>query len=554
MSESGSPAPDRVGPGVAGLLPYLTRPAVDWGRSEDSGDDTVSRWRAVEGTMVFGDVSGFTKMSERLARHGKVGAEEVADAINACFEELLDVAYRCGGSLLKFGGDAMLLLFTGDGHAVRAAHAAVGMRARLRVAGRIRTTAGLVVLRISIGVHSGTFHLALVGGSHRELLVVGPGITETVAAEGVATAGEIVMSAAAAAALPARCRGPARGDRWLLRAPSGPSPDLPIVPSDPSGVDLRRYVPVAIRRHLLGGGEEPEHRAATVAFLHFDGTDAVLEESGPAELADRLDALVRAVQRAADRHDVCFLGTDVDHDGGKIILVSGVPRRVGDDEQQMLLALRQIADEDLPLALRIGSTPARSSRGTWEPSSGAPTPSMGDTVNLAARLMARAAPGEIVATAEVLERSAVRFRTTALPPFLVKGKRRPVTAFTVGELLRERERRTDRCPHRRGPSSSRSSVPSWRPYEAGLGRVVEITADPGGGKSRWWTRCADWPSPSGVSPSPARATRPPLRTPPSGCSGGSCWGWAPARTTGCSPVPWPTRSTRWHLGCATGWR
>ena len=159
-------------PGTSTLLPYLSGPAVEWARL-DAADPSVPRWQAVEGTMVFGDVSGFTKMSERLARHGKVGAEEVADAINACFEALLDVAYRCGGSLIKFGGDALLLLFTGEGHATRAAHAAVGMRSRLRSLGRIDTTAGRVTLRISIGVHSGTFHLFLVGGSHRELIVAG---------------------------------------------------------------------------------------------------------------------------------------------------------------------------------------------------------------------------------------------------------------------------------------------------------------------------------------------------------------------------------------------
>ena len=134
--------------------------------------------------MVFGDVSGFTNMSERLARHGKVGAEEVADGINTCFEQLLDVAYGHGGSLIKFGGDALLLLFTGADHADRAAHAAVGMRARLRDAGRLQTTAGQVTLRISIGVHSGTFDLFLVGGSHRELVVAGPAATATVAIGG----------------------------------------------------------------------------------------------------------------------------------------------------------------------------------------------------------------------------------------------------------------------------------------------------------------------------------------------------------------------------------
>ena len=127
--------------------------------------------------MVFGDVSGFTKMSERLARHGKVGAEEIADAINTCFEELLGVANRAGGSLLKFGGDALLLLFDGDDHAVRAAQAAIGMRARLRDVGRLSTSAGKVVLRISIGVHTGSFNVFLVGGTHRELVVSGPAVT-----------------------------------------------------------------------------------------------------------------------------------------------------------------------------------------------------------------------------------------------------------------------------------------------------------------------------------------------------------------------------------------
>ena len=123
VPRSGSSSPTSI------LLPYITRPAIEWARLHQADADTPF-WREVEGTMVFGDVSGFTKMSERLARHGKVGAEEVADAINTCFEELLGVAYRCGGNLLKFGGDALLLLFTGEDHATRAAHAAIGMRSR----------------------------------------------------------------------------------------------------------------------------------------------------------------------------------------------------------------------------------------------------------------------------------------------------------------------------------------------------------------------------------------------------------------------------------------
>ena len=39
----------------------------------------------LDGTAVFGDISGFTRLSERLARKGDEGAELLVDTINACF-------------------------------------------------------------------------------------------------------------------------------------------------------------------------------------------------------------------------------------------------------------------------------------------------------------------------------------------------------------------------------------------------------------------------------------------------------------------------------------
>src|ERR1700733_5392799 len=92
----------------------------------------------LDGTMVFADVSGFTRLSERLARSGKEGAEHLVDAINTCFSALLADAYERGGSLLKFGGDAMLLWFEDYEHVERACASAVAMRRTLREVGRIR--------------------------------------------------------------------------------------------------------------------------------------------------------------------------------------------------------------------------------------------------------------------------------------------------------------------------------------------------------------------------------------------------------------------------------
>ena len=129
------------------LRPYAPRLLIRW-----LAEQPHLSFRTLEGSMVFVDISGFTKMSERLARHGKVGAEEVTEVLGAVFAKLLAVAYGEDGSLLKFGGDALLLWFSGTGHAARAATAAHGMRGTLRSVGRLDTTAGKVVLRMSVGV------------------------------------------------------------------------------------------------------------------------------------------------------------------------------------------------------------------------------------------------------------------------------------------------------------------------------------------------------------------------------------------------------------------
>ena len=85
--------------GADPYAPFLSRVATTW------PDDR--RHHVVEGTLVFADVSGFTALSERLAKRGKVGAELLTDLLDAVFEQLLDAALDLGGDLLAFGGDAL---------------------------------------------------------------------------------------------------------------------------------------------------------------------------------------------------------------------------------------------------------------------------------------------------------------------------------------------------------------------------------------------------------------------------------------------------------------
>ena len=459
------------------LAPYFPRLAIEWLRSTPE-----LTHQELEGTIAFVDISGFTKLSERLARLGKSGAEELTATIDSCFVALLDLAVANGGRLLKFGGDALLVYFSGEAHQARACLAAMEMRRALRVVGRLTVLGQRISLRMSVGVHSGLFNFFLVGESHREFVVTGPGASAVVEMEGTADAGEIVVSAATAAALRPSLVGPAKGPGFLLRRPpSLPEPPFLAFEQVDHDLDLRQGIPLGLRAALITR-TEPEHRRVTVAFIHYDGTDRLIAEAGPEEAARQLDVLVTHVQGAVDRQGVTFLATDADKDGGKIILTAGAPSTSGDDEQRMLLAVREIMDAENPLPIRIGVNQGSVFVGEVGPHYRRTFTVMGDAVNLAARLMAKAAPGEIYTTPDLLARSQTGFASTELEPFFVKGKAKPVRAVRLGAKTRDvTSGGDDELPFvGRGPELARLEEIAT----SGRGAVVEIVGATGVGKSR----------------------------------------------------------------------
>jgi class 3 adenylate cyclase/predicted ATPase len=451
-------------------------------------DAPGARWRELDATCCFVDISGFTALSERLAKRGRIGAEELTEVLNHVFSRMLDVAYSKGGALLKFGGDALLLAYTGDDHPRLAAEGAVAMRAALREARTLPTSVGRVNLKMSVGVHTGSFHLFRVGMSHRELLITGPAASETTRMEATADAGEIVVSTDTAQRLPKDAVGQPKGDGHLLRwrrvVEDGPGP---VVARSVPDRAVESSVPVALRLRLAQRGGEAEHRLASVGFVKFMGTDDLIASDGPAATADALDAIVQSVQYAADREGVTFLASDIDANGGKIILVTGVPATQEDDEGRMLRAARTVMDHPLPLPVRIGVNRGHVFSGDIGTPYRRTFTIMGDTVNLAARLMAAAKPGEVYATGTVLDQSRTQFETEALEPFYVKGKSEPVQAYGVGAATGTRAETFGALPFRGRDKELALLQDALEVAEAGKGGAVLIEAERGVGKTRLTT-------------------------------------------------------------------
>jgi class 3 adenylate cyclase len=91
---------------MSGLRSHVPEIAVEWAL-----DAPERLWQAVDGTLCFADISGFTALAERLSRRGRMGGEELVETLSRVFGAMLDSARDRDGMLLKFGGDALLFLF-----------------------------------------------------------------------------------------------------------------------------------------------------------------------------------------------------------------------------------------------------------------------------------------------------------------------------------------------------------------------------------------------------------------------------------------------------------
>jgi class 3 adenylate cyclase/tetratricopeptide (TPR) repeat protein len=423
------------------LKPYVPRLQIEWVR-----DTPEVTYRAVEGSLAFVDISGFTALTESLNRRGKIGAELLRDTLNPIFCALLDEAYRWGAGLLKWGGDAMLLLFEGLDHERRAARAAWEMQKTIERVGRVRVGSSRVTLRMSIGIATGAIDFFLAGSVHRELLVAGPIATETAGIEGAVDAGEIGVSPALAEHLAPSCVGRQKDTALLLVAPPDtdemPAPDVGRV----SGPVVASCIPIAAREHMLLGRGEPEHRAVTAAFFDLMNTDALLAELGPTAFAEALDERISSIQEAAARYKVPFNVTDVSKGSVKVLLTAGAPSTTGHDEEQTLRLVREVMDRPGVVPMRAGLDAGHVFTGDFGPPYRRTYAVLGDAINTAARVMARAEPGQILATDVVLERSRTAFEGTPIEPFAAKGKAEPVKASLVGPIVGRREERIAETP------------------------------------------------------------------------------------------------------------
>lgn len=129
-------------------------------------------------TVLFCDIRNFTTLSEKLP------AEKVVGLLNKYFDKMIDIIFQHKGTLNKFMGDGMMVIFGApledDKQQENAITAAVSMVQTLKSINEEIVRDGIEAISIGVGIHTG---LAVVGniGSEKRMEYTAIGDTVNVA-------------------------------------------------------------------------------------------------------------------------------------------------------------------------------------------------------------------------------------------------------------------------------------------------------------------------------------------------------------------------------------
>ncbi|MBN1484574.1 MAG: tetratricopeptide repeat protein [Chloroflexia bacterium] len=484
------------------LAPYIP-PPLRRRILVDAACPTEPRSERFAAAVLFADISGFTPLTEALARRGAEGPEEITRLLNRYFSRMIHLAEAEGGEVVEFGGDSVTVLFIAEqeplSHAVRRAlQAAEAMQAAMGDFAQVETSAGPVALGLKIGLGAGEVLTMQLGGVRErwEYAVAGAPGRQAAESESRAQRGEILLSPEAQKLLHPRPLPPRPLQQLDWEALRRTLPD-------PAAIEetMRCHVPGAIRGWLESGLQEwlGVLRPMSVIFASLAGLN-----DQQADFVEHLHSLLRMVQRTLYRYEGTLARLAVDDKGTTIMALLGAPPLAHEDDptralrcaQDLIDQLHEHAAEVGLGGLSIGVTTGHVFAGPVGGESRREYTVMGDAVNLAARLMVAAAQlppredgrGQLLCDFGTYRQARNQVALELLPPIRVKGKAGLVRVYRPAATA---------DPHQPAAISGSPATPlvgraaeraqleaALDALDAGRGQVLLITGEAGIGKSR----------------------------------------------------------------------
>ncbi|XP_062457207.1 adenylate cyclase type 10-like [Rhea pennata] len=151
------------------------------------------------GVLLFADVSGFTALTEKFSQSVSLerGADELTQTLNDYMGDIVEELLGFGGDILKFAGDAVLVLWRVRETQLRDTISLVLQCCRqIQEKYSVRDTDVGLKLRLKIGISAGHMSLLTVGDrKEQHFLILGKAVGEVWQAQNLASASDVILSA-----------------------------------------------------------------------------------------------------------------------------------------------------------------------------------------------------------------------------------------------------------------------------------------------------------------------------------------------------------------------
>ena len=256
--------------------------AIGQGRTPEAGEQAFS---AREVTILFADVRGFSALVSEYP------TEVVLRVLDRCFSRMTEIIVRHYGTIDKFIGDAIMVIFPGDAtaprdHARRALLCAVEMQIAMNELRSVKE-GRLPELYMGIGISTGTVMAGLIGAAeHRAFTIVGEEVNIAARIEALSLRGQVLMSEATyehcqdfvQVGEPVEVHVKGRSRRMVVREALGIPALGKVVPRQDVRKSPRVQVRLPLEYSLMEGKTAAaEHRQGLVRDLGYHGALIELE-------------------------------------------------------------------------------------------------------------------------------------------------------------------------------------------------------------------------------------------------------------------------------------
>lgn len=458
--------------------------------SEKPPQPGQSRFGWEEGTLLFTDLAGFSRLIEANAHQGPSAAVTLLDLLNRYLSKMIEILQQAGGILLEFTGDALLAEFRSDERqrdTLRAVRAGLRMQRAMQEFQQIATPHGVYSFGMRVGIHRGRFLAADIGTPLRmEHVLLGETIRTTKRTESAGQIGRVCLTPVAQAQVADHFRFESHRTDYSLVVDDLSDKELgsydlfldrrklarPILADrSETGVlqaitatlktvePLASFIPAAFLKLLIEQAATdgrsthlaPAFPLVTTLFVNLVGLPEAVDKATADELPHLINTFAQLLARinaAVESRSGVLKKVTYHLAGSDIVIYFGVPHTHSDDAQraaQTALAIAQIvattpvptiAGQPIVLTCHMGLAQGLTFAGEIGKAQGRREFNvLGPPVNLAARLMERAGevaqPGQVYLNDVLYGAIQAHFSCVLLGKMLLKGKAAPTTVYAL---------------------------------------------------------------------------------------------------------------------------